>query len=181
MFPNNFWELEKFKHGGFFINSFKGDEVESEYVPVKLKDTVAYTLNVDGRDSHQIVDLVLNNIDKNEVLDKILLIRLEGILNSGKLSDIDFERINEEYSGAFVILRNSSKLKIKEFDEFEVDEESVEYVEEKFIGEHKSDLSEDVVKELFSVLDDEKLEGEKNFDFDARIIKNVFGVLNIDN
>jgi DNA repair protein SbcD/Mre11 len=190
LLPNNFLELEKFKHGGFFINEFKGCKIESEYIPVKLKDTEAHTINLDGKDSHQVVDVVLNKIDKNEILDKILLIRLVGTLSSGKLSDIDFGRINDEFSGAFVILRNSAKLKIKEFENLEVDDGSVEHIEEKLIMEQgindeeqakEIDLNEKKVKELFNALNDEKMEGEKNLDFEMRVVKNAFEVLELDN
>jgi DNA repair protein SbcD/Mre11 len=190
LFPNNFLELEKFKHGGFFINEFKEGKIESEYIPVKLKNTLYYKINLDGKDSHQVVDAVINKIDKNEILDNILLMRLVGTLSSGKLSDIDFGRINDEFSGAFVILRNSSKLKIKEFEDLEVDDGSVEHIEEKIITEQgindidqakEINLDENKVKELFNTLNDEKLEGEKNLDFDMRVVKNAFEVLEIDN
>jgi len=190
LLPNNFGELEKFKYGGFFINEFKNDKIESEYIPIKLKDTVSYIINLDGKDSHQVVDFVINKIDKNEILNTILLIRLEGTLSSGKLSDIDFNRINEEFKGAFVILRNSSKLKIKEFENLEVEDGSVEHIEEKLITEQgindveqakEINLDENKVKELFNALNDEKMEGEKNLDFDMRVIKNAFEVLGIDN
>ena len=106
------------------------------------------------------------------------MIRMKGILNSGKLSDIDFRKLNEEFSGAFVVLRNSSKLKIKEFEELDVKEGSVEVIEEKIISEvDESDL----IKGLFDVLNDEKLDGEKNLDFEMRVVKNTFEVLEIDN
>ncbi len=178
LFPNNFFELEKFKHGGFFINEYDNNSVKSKYIEVKLKDTISYNINLDGKDSHDVVDFVVDKIDKNEILGKILLIRLSGVLNSGKLSDIDFGKLNEEFSGAFVVLRNSSKLKIKEFEELDVKEGSVEVIENKIISE--VDESE-LIKGLFEALNDEKLEGEKNFDFEARIIKNAFEVLEIDN
>ncbi|MBT7237735.1 exonuclease SbcCD subunit D [Candidatus Woesearchaeota archaeon] len=178
LFPNNFFELEKFKHGGFFINEYDENFVKSEYVDVKLKDTISYTISLDGKDSHDVIDFVVDKIDKNEILGKILLIRMKGILNSGKLSDIDFRKLNEEFSGAFVVLRNSSKLKIKEFEELDVKEGSVEVIEEKIISEvDESDL----IKGLFDVLNDEKLDGEKNLDFEMRVVKNTFEVLEIDN
>ncbi len=180
LFPNNFLELEKFKHGGFWVNEFKENgEIESKYVNVKLKDVLNYTINLDGKDSSQVADFVLNKIDKNEIIGKIVLLRLQGVLNSGKLSDIDFNRINEELSKAFVVLRNSSKLTIKEFENFEFGETNVEKIEEKLISEIK-DFDSSVLKELMNVLSDEKLEGEKNLDFETRILKNALKVLNLE-
>jgi DNA repair protein SbcD/Mre11 len=178
LFPNNFFELEKFKNGGFFINEFMGDSINSEYINVKLKDSINYSINLDGKDSHDVVDYVIDKIDKNEILGKILLIRLKGVLSSGKLSDIDFGRLNDEFSGAFVVLRNSSKLKIKEFEELDIKDGSVEVIEDKIISEVEES---DLIKGLFDVLNDEKLDGEKNLDFEMRIVKNTFEVLKIDN
>jgi DNA repair protein SbcD/Mre11 len=179
LFPNNFGELERFKQGGFWINEFVGDKIESKYVEIKLKDVLSYIINLDGKDSNQVVDLVLDKVDKNEVLGKIVLLRLVGVLESGKLTDIDFGKLNSELSGAFVVLRNSSKLTIREFEGFEVSEKNVEDIEEKLISNFES-FDKNKTKELITMLSDEKQEGEKNFDFEMRVTKNVFNVLGLE-
>ncbi|MCD4759315.1 DNA repair exonuclease [archaeon] len=180
LFPNNFGELERFKKGGFWINEFKGDVIESKYVDIKLKDVKSYTINLDGKDSNQVVDFILDKIDINTILGKIVLLRLEGVLDSGRLSDIDYSKLNEGLSGAFVVLRNSYKLSMKEFESFEVGESSAEKIEEKLIEEIK-DFDKDKIKELLNVLSDEKLDGEKNLDFETRIVKNSLNVLGLEN
>ncbi|MBS3172122.1 exonuclease SbcCD subunit D [Candidatus Woesearchaeota archaeon] len=180
LFPNNFAELEKLKHGGFFINEFINNEIKSEFIPVKLKDTISYIVNLDGKDSSQVINYVLGKIDKNEIFGKIVLIRLEGTLESGKLSDIDFSKLNEELNGAYVVLRNSSGLKIKEFENFELEQGSIDKIEEKIILE-QNDINENIVKELIKILDNEKLEGEKNLDFETRIVSESFKILNLEN
>lgn len=179
LFPNNFGELEKLENGGFFINEFIGEEIKSEFIPIKLKDMISYVINLDGKDSNQVIDYVLGKLDKNETLGKIVLIRLEGTLETGKLSDINFNRLNEELNGAYVVLRNSSGLKIKEFENFELEQGSIDRIEEKIISEQTED--NDLVKELIDVLDNEKIEGEKNLDFEMRIVGNAFKILNLEN
>ena len=179
LFPNNFAELEKFKHGGIWINEFKDGKIESEYIDIKLKDVVSYKINLDGKDSGVALDYILDKIDRNEIIGKIVLIRLEGMLASGKVSDIDFSKLNEELSTAFVVLKNSSKLSVKDLEGIEIEETNAEKIEEKLI-ESSEGFDKDIIKQLFDVLDDEKLDGEKNFDFEARVVKNSTKVLGLE-
>jgi len=181
LFPNNFGELEKFKFGGFWINEFLEDEsIRSEYIEIKLKEVVNYTINLDNKDSHQVLDYILTKIDKNEIIGKIVLLRLQGALASGRLSDIDFVKLNEELGRAFIVLRNSSKLTVKELEVFSNEEHDAHKIEENLIKEVKS-FDQDLVEGLMNVLNDEKIEGEKNFDFENRILKNAFQVLKLEN
>ncbi len=179
LFPNNFFELEKFGSGGFWVNEFKDGKIESEFVEVKLKDVVKYKIDLDGKDSSQVLEYIMNKIDKNEIIGKIVLIRLVGTLSSGKISDIDFNKLNEELKNAFVVLRNSSGLKVREVEELNVGRGSVEEIENNLIKE--SNLDGDLVKGLLEVLSDEKQEGEKNLDFEERVVRNALKVLDLEN
>jgi DNA repair protein SbcD/Mre11 len=179
LFPNNFVELEKFEHGGFWINAFDGDRLISEYVPIKLKEVKKYVIDLTGIDSNQANDVIIQTIKQEEVIDKIILLRLIGTLNSGKISDINFREIINNFSGAYSILKNSSELRIKEFDDIEQITDSVEEVEEKLISKLEKDS--DFVKNLISVLNVEKLDGEKNLDFEDRVLKDCYNVLKLEN
>jgi len=76
-------------------------------------------------------------------------------------------------------LKNTSELKIKEFEELEDLSEDVDDVESELISKY-TDKS-DFVRELIGILDKEKLEGEKIFDFESRVIKDTLKVLNLEN
>ena len=167
LFPNNFGELERFEHGGFWINSFE----ESEYVPIKLKDVKKYKIDLTGKDSNQVKDYVLDNVE--DIDDSIVLLRLVGVLESGKLSDIDFKGLFDSLSSAFVVLKNTSALKIKEFEELDVEDN----VEEEIIKKNTSD--KDLFNSLLESLDKEKLDGEKNLDFELRVLKDSLEVLSL--
>ena len=169
LFPNNFGELERFEHGGFWINSFE----DSEYVPIKLKSVKKYNIDLTGKDSNQVKDYVLDKIDKNEIIDSIVLLRFVGVLESGKLSDIDFKGLFDSLSSAFVVLKNTSALKIKEFEELDVEEN----VEEEIVKKNTSNV--DLFNSLLESLDKEKLEGEKNLDFELRVLKDSLEVLKL--
>jgi DNA repair protein SbcD/Mre11 len=167
LFPNNFGELERFEHGGFWISSFEN----SEYIPIKLKSVKKYNIDLTGKDSNQVKDYILDKID--EIEDCIVLLRLVGILESGKLSDIDFKGLFDSLSSAFVVLKNTSALKIKDFEELEVEDN----VEEELIKKNTSGV--ELFNDLLESLDKEKLDGEKNLDFEMRVLKDSLRVLSL--
>jgi hypothetical protein len=174
LFPNNFGELEKFSFGGIFINTFSLNGIDSEYVPIKLKEVKKFELDLSGLDSSQVKDFVLSRV--KDVSDSIVLLRLKGVLESGKISDIDFKGIFDSLD-CFVVLKNTSNLKVKDFS-LEV-EDLDEDIENSLISKHSSD--KELVERLISSLDKEKLEGEKNLDFELRVIKEGLEVLGLNN
>ena len=174
LFPNNFGELERFEHGGFWINEFVGEEINSEYVPIKLKEVKKYRIDLSGKDSSQVKDYILEKIESID--DCIVLLRLVGTLESGKLSDIDFKSLFDSLSSAFIVLKNTSELKIKEFEELDIIDE--DNVEEELVSRHEKD--ENFVNGLIDSLNTEKMDGEKNFDFESRILNDCYKVLNLE-
>ncbi|MBT3691313.1 DNA repair exonuclease [Candidatus Woesearchaeota archaeon] len=178
LFPNNFPELEKFENGGLFINEFKDEGIISEYVDVKLKEVKKYEIDLTGKDSNQVKNFILDKIDLNEIIDKIVLLRLKGVLNSGRISEIDFKGVFSELDRAYVILKNSSELKIKEFEELDDISDDVDNIEDELIMKYSKEG--EFVKNLINSLDKEKLDGEKVFDFELRVLKEVFGVLKLE-
>ena len=105
--------------------------------------------------------------------------RVEGVLREGKVSDINFKKVFDKMNGAYVILKNTSKLKSKEFLEYDISEDSVEELESKDILEFVKDIDFDkkFVENLIVILDKEKDEGEKNTDFENRIVKDFERIL----
>ena len=74
---------------------------------------------------------------------------------------------------AFVVLKNTSELKIKEFEELEV--------ENNLEGEviKKNTSNSNLFNSLLESLDKEKLDGEKNLDFELRVLKDSLEVLGL--
>ena len=67
-----------------------------------------------------------------------LTIRAEGILESGKPSDINFSEIFERLyaKSAYFVMKNTNALVSKEFEEIKIDAKDVGDVEERLIKEH---------------------------------------------
>ncbi|MEM4245570.1 MAG: metallophosphoesterase [Candidatus Nanoarchaeia archaeon] len=184
LFPNNFKELEEFHHGGFYIVD---NNLNFDYIPVKLKDVKTIFVDADGKTPEQVRSEILKHA--TGIDDKIVTIRVEGILSSGKPSDIDFKSVLDSFSSAYFVLRNTTKLTTKEFEELKVDTGNVEDVELKLIKQHigkypligmPCNEEEKLVVNLLHALNKEKEEGEKNFDFESRVVRDVLKVFALE-
>lgn len=185
LFPNNFKEIEELKHGGFYIVD---DQLNTKHIPIKLKDILS--INVNGTSPQEIKEKIYEKLINQDINDKIITLRISGILETGKISDINFKEIIKfiEDKGAFIVLKNTNKLTTKEFEEFKVEGGNVEEVEDNTIKKHINQVKinlepvdeEFLVKNLMNILSKEKQEGEKNQDFESRIIKDTIKTLKIE-
>ena len=180
VFPNNFKELEDLKYGRLCIVD---DLLNLRRVDLKIKDVLSYKFDVDDKNPGEVTNEILEKV--NDFDDKIVLLRLEGVLKNGKTGDIDFKAIFDKLKNAYCVLKNTNKVSSKEFEEFEVEEGEVEDVEDKIIEEHigqvKVEFNEkEVMRNLMKVLDDEKLEGEKSYDFENRLERDVVKILGLE-
>ena len=188
LFPNNFKELEEFKHGGFYIvNKSERPGLELKRVELNLRDVKSFSFNADDKSPEEVQNLLMEI--NEDVYDKIVSLRVEGVLRNGKPSDIDFKKIIGilEERGAYIVLRNTNKLESKEFQEMDIKSGSVKEVEEEIIKKYlsgdelfKNEKEEmKIVENLMEALNKSKEEGERNFDFENRIFKDFEEVFKI--
>ncbi len=182
LFPNNFKELEEFNYGGFYIID---DKLNFEYIPVKIKDVKTYYFNAENRTPENVREEIQQRI--KDYKDKIITIRVKGRLQSGKPSDIGFKDIIANLGEAYFVLKNTSKLTSKEFEEIEIKSGNVEEIEQKLIEEHSGQMEyidtkneQQLIEALMNALNKEKGEGEKNADFEQRVIKDSINILGIE-
>ncbi len=175
LFPNNFSELEKLGNGGFYIY----EEGQLSWEPVQIYNTYPIKLECDHRTVEQVESMLKDEIKDKEFINTIVTIRLGGVLETGKPSDIDFKSIIQMIydKGAYFVMKNTVSLTTKEFDEIKIDADSVEDIEDKLIRENAGNL--EITKELMKVLSTGRNEGEKVSDFEKRIKENVSRILNI--
>ncbi|MFH0875304.1 MAG: DNA repair exonuclease [archaeon] len=186
LFPNSFRELEELECGGFYLYS---DEI-IEYISIKIKEIHKIKIDANNKAPESVTEDCLTHIKSKEVKDKIVLLRVEGILSSGKASDVDFRKIYEKAmeNGAYLIVRNTYSLKSKDFEEIMVKESTIEEIEESLIKEHIGQFKVNswdtqkealIIKELVNALSSEKKEGEKSYDYEERIKKEAGKILGI--
>jgi len=172
IFPNNFQELEDLKHGSFYIIDTDNPK-ESKKILLKIKDIV--TLQIFVKDALTATEKIISELEKLDLEDKIILLRIEGELENSKNSDIRFQDIQNfvEKKKAYFLLKNTHALKTKEVElEFEI--KNTENVEEEIIEiyseENPSDFNS-LIAELINSLSIEKQEGETTENFTNRLLE----------
>ena len=191
LFPNNFLELEKYSNGGYYLIDYNENinTQNIEWVPVKIIEHEKLILDCKRKSAIQINQEIKNHFSNKEIKNKIVTIRLFGELIEGRSSDINFPEITDWFyqKGTSFVMRNTSKLSSKEFEEIKINtkETSLEETEEKIIKEHLQQINLfdknkelQLVKELIQTLNTKKQEGEKNYDFDEKICKEIEILMN---
>ncbi len=180
LFPNNFWEIEKYSHGGFYIVSEDSGQVgqQVEWIPVKVKEHHHFPLDCAHLTPEAVLAALEVHFNGQKVEDMLLTIRLSGRLSQGKVSDIRFkELIQSLYArGAYFIMKNTAALSSVEFEEIKTAETDPALVEEQLIREHlqQSTLFErsaelQLTQELLMALNTTRRDGESVSDFQQRV------------
>jgi hypothetical protein len=179
VFPNNFQELEDLHHGSFYIVD-TGETNSLHKMELKLKDVVL--IEVEVKNSMTATSQIISEIEKRDVEDKIILLRVKGELESGSTSDIKFRQIEETATrkNAFFLLKNTHELKTKEV-EMEVEVRNIDNVEEEsiniFSNQNPVDFNK-FIPQLLHSLSLEKQEGEKLESFTSRLLEENKKILN---
>jgi DNA repair protein SbcD/Mre11 len=178
LFPNSFSELEKLKMGGFYIVN---DQLEMKRFDIELKPVVMFEVNADHLSVEELNTELIKRSEEQNFADAIVLMRIYGELGIGKLSDIKFnEVITKIYEkDAYFVMKNTSKLRIKDFDTKTIDLESSDDIERELINENKGQFQNKFKDEITAIMQvmsaaaSEKLEGEKTYDYESRILSAI--------
>lgn len=182
-FPNSFSELEKLKQGSFVYYSNSTYEIKK----IPSKEVILLKIDCENKSPLDVDEFVEKIILKTDVKNKIVLIRFEGTLKEGKTSEINFQLMNRNLldDGAYIVLKNTNKLKTKEFVEMEISEESSEEIETNSIKEHLAQIALpegydeiNLIHELVKVLDTEQYDGESKTNFNERLITETKKIIN---
>lgn len=188
LYPVKFDELEKYKAGGFFI--VESDNVlKSRFVKIESHKVVALNLSLDGLGAEKAKDKIMDALKGEMLMDAIVLLRLRGVLGSGKPTDIDMNSVAEyvKNEGALIFKRSTTKLSSKEFEEINIEVKGdIRQIEEDLINEHMGKIkieSKDEKKltvELMGSFDSPKDEGETVDHYSERMLNGAKKVLRIE-
>ncbi len=177
LFPNNLSELEELKAGSF--NIIENGVIKRQ--EIKLKEVLS--LNFKINNSLNATEEIISKLKIENLKDKIIILKLSGLLETGKISDIDFSKI-EDYvkkAGAFVFLKSTSRLylpesdiKIEVFDSFNIEGEIIKKFED--TNQDKFNI---MIPSLIKTLQIEKLDDEKSVNFEERLISEAKKILRI--
>jgi DNA repair protein SbcD/Mre11 len=178
VFPNNFQELEDLEHGGFYIVDTESEN-SLQKIELNLKEVVSLEIKV--KDALTATSQIIFELDKIDLEDKIVLLRVSGELENGKTSDIKFSQIEEfvKKKNAYFLLKNTHNLKTKEV-ELEIEVKETENIEEETIKiyseKNPSDFNK-LILQLIDALSIEKQEDEKSENFMNRLLEESKKVL----
>lgn len=179
IFPNNFQELEDLKNGSFYI--VDTNSVNSlQKVELKIKDVVLIEIEV--KNVTNATDQIIAEIEKKDLEDKILLLRIKGELESGTNSDIKFAKIEEAVARkkAYFMLKNTHELTTKEVEFESMEIKNIDNIEEEAINIYTEQNQVDFNKfipQLMHSLSIDKQEGEKIESFTNRLMDEVKKIL----
>jgi DNA repair protein SbcD/Mre11 len=174
-FPNNLSELEELQGGSFFI--FDNGQIKRQ----EIKTSEVISINLKIQNALEATENILEHLKEKDVKDKIVIIRLSGVLEKGKISDIDFLKIESflKSNGAKVMLKSTSKIHIPET-EAQTDILQSEDIEGEFIkqfDEKNSSRFKVLVPSLMRALHIEKLEDETTTTFEDRLLSEAKKVI----
>ncbi|MEK6913552.1 MAG: DNA repair exonuclease, partial [Nanoarchaeota archaeon] len=169
IFPNNFQELEDLQNGSFYIVD-TNKQVSLEKIELKIKETIL--IEIELKNALNATEQIVSEIEKRDVEDKIILLRLKGELEKGSSSDIKFSQIEETATRkkAYFLLKNTHELKTKEV-EMEIEVKNIDNIEEETIKIYSQQNPVDFnnfIPQLMNSLSIDKQEGEKIESFTNR-------------
>ncbi len=177
IFPNNLSELEELQGGSFYI--FENGNLRLK--EIKIKEV--YTLNLEIKNTLNITENIISYLSKENLKDKIVIIKLFGVIEQGKLSDIDFAKINSflKEKKALTFLRSTTRLYFPSIELKFSDLQSENFEEtiiKKFEEDNPSKFNE-FIHPLVKALQMEKLDDEKSSNFQDRLLSETKKVLRI--
>ena len=183
IFPNNFKELEELKYGSFYIIDIEG-YTKITKKEIKLKEIEIVDVELDNALTG--TQKIFSELEKRDLKDKIVLLKIYGNLKQGKISDIKFQQIQDflEQKGSYSFLKNTSKLEIEKQEiTIKLETNDMEKVEEVLVKEYEKDNPSEFNELIFSLIDAlsiEKQEGEKTASFESRLFSELNKILNIN-
>jgi len=181
VFPNNFQELIDLQQGSFNLVEVNNGKVKVESILIPTKEVVFVEISLENAFTAT-QDIILE-LDKKNLKDKIVLLKLKGVLKQGKSGDINFDEIHGfvRKKGAYVFLRNISSLVLPEF-EMQIETKEDENVEEKVLKEYSDKNPNEFNKflpRLMNAFSIEKKEDEKIAIFENRLLDELKEILNL--
>ena len=204
LFGSTFTDLEDTAEGekrGFYIINYDNDNetIRAKFIEIKIADIILHTINANQNTIKQIEDKICAVIEQiQDLTNKIILIKVKGTLSSGKRTDINFSKFEEQLlaKGALVTFINRNSLVSPEAAQVKVFSTSIEDIEKKVIKDRissfkidpaikddkvknfiksklLSEKGEDTANKLLLALKMEKIENETASDFETRLLNHT--------
>jgi DNA repair exonuclease SbcCD nuclease subunit len=184
IFPNSFSELEDLCYGRFYIVRVEGFW-EWEKVNLPIKEVLCFNIKIEN--ALTATQEIINEFNKHELMNKIVLLKLFGTITKGTNADIDYKRITDYLTskGIYCFLKNTNQL--------ETNQEKIEVklpvsgemnkVEEVLVEQYSKDNPDkfnELINPLMHALELSKQEDEKSVIFETRLLGDLNKILGLD-
>jgi DNA repair exonuclease SbcCD nuclease subunit len=183
IFPNSFQELEDLCYGRFYIVNVEGF-TETKKITLPIKEVIAINIEIDN--TLIATQKIIKELEKHDLMDKIVLLRLYGAIIQGTNADIDYKRITEYLNqrGVYIFLKNANKLESKNEEvEVKITVSDMNKVEEIIIKQFELDNPDkfnDLITPLMHALELQKQDDEKTAIYETRLLGDINKILGLD-
>jgi hypothetical protein len=193
LFPTKFDELEKFEVGGFCICDLdtNSEEITITFTPLQIKEIEKIAIQAHNKSIQQLKSDLEQELKKREIDDKIVIIRIEGELASGKSYELRPAEIIDDLKkkGAYEVLLNKAKLHSHQTTKIEEEDlDTIEEIETRYIYKHSQNVEiegikaknlEQKIHSIISELGQGLQSGQKKKDYNAAMINSFYKIMNI--
>jgi len=183
LFPTSFDELEDYNGGFVLVETDSKNNLDVKWKNARLFDVTMMKFDVTGKSTSEIEKDIISRIESNDLSGSVLLLKLYGTIEAGRVSDINFDEIvkRAHAKGAKIVKRSTSAVSVKEFEKLEITGTlSTDQIEKGLIEKHAEQLQiagvddvKDFVMNMMNALKEEKQEDETNATFEERLKTNA--------
>ncbi len=190
LFPMNSQDLEEQPVGGVYLVTVEDDRPKVEWREINICDIVSIEVDASKKNPRSVEKEIRDEIEKKDVKGKIVVLRVEGTLESGHRTDIDFRGlelfIKEKH--ARTIVKREVKLKSSVYEKYHTDsntqaeierEHTEEFSKLKLLNINNEEKTR-LINEIVRYLSTERTEGETKQNYKERIISEIDTVLGFD-
>ena len=183
IYPNSFQELQDLVYGRFYIIDV-GGFTDTKKKEIVLKDVVSF--NIEITNALTGTQKVIDELSKHPITDKIVLLRLSGILTQGTNADINYDKIQNYLTekGVYSFLKNTNKLTTKEQElDIKVSSTEVNKIEDELIQGYQQtnpDKFNSLILPLMHSMNIGKQEDEKTIIYETRLLSDLNKILGLE-
>jgi len=183
IFPNSFQELDDLCYGRFYMVIVEG-YVEPKRQDIILKDVITFKIKIEN--ALTATSQIMDELEKHELTDKIVLMKLFGEIKKGTNADIDYLKIEDylKLKRVYSFLKNTNKLVSEgEKIDIKISEHDVNKIEETLIKEYETknpNKFNNLIVPLMHSLELQKQEDEKSAIYESRLFSELNKILGLE-